>query len=202
MNFLAHAHLSGNDEEIIFGNLIADSVKGDASLKFSGTILKGITLHRMIDTFTDSHPVHKHSRDMIREDFGKFSGIVIDIFYDHFLAANWHDFSEVPLKNFTARVYKILTKRFFILPARSKRILPFMMGQDWLTNYANYEGLDNIFYGMDRRTGLRSGMKDATDTLRKNYENLQKDFFEFYSDLEKYVKPFLDTEKPTDIANI
>jgi len=187
MNFLAHAHLSGNDEDILFGNLIADSVKGNASIKYSGNILTGITLHRLIDSFTDNHPVHKKSRNIIRGDFGKFSGIVVDLYYDHFLAANWHRFSDEQLKFFTSRVYRMLSKRFFMLPARSKRILPFMISQDWLANYANFDGMENILYGMDKRTGFRSGMKDAVKPLRKHYSELEKDFFEFYDELSSYV---------------
>ncbi len=188
MNFLAHAHLSGDDEDVIFGNMIADAVKGDASKKYSGNILKGITLHRMIDTFTDAHPVHKKSRNLIRNEFGKYSGIVVDIFYDHFLASGWNDYSEKPLKSFSANVYKILTKRFLILPLRSKRILPFMIGQDWLTNYSNFEGLENVFYGMDRRTKFNSGMKDAVSVLKEHYDDLQQDFKIFYSELYLFVK--------------
>jgi len=188
MNFLAHAHLSGDDEDVIFGNMIADAVKGDASKRYSGNILKGITLHRMIDTFTDTHPVHKKSRNLIRNEFGKYSGIVVDIFYDHFLASGWNDYSEKPLKSFSANVYKILTKRFLILPLRSKRILPFMIGQDWLTNYSNFEGLENVFYGMDRRTKFNSGMKDAVSVLKEHYDDLQQDFKIFYSELYLFVK--------------
>ncbi len=188
MNFLAHAHLSGNDEDIMFGNLIADSVKGDASQKYTGNILKGITLHRLIDTFTDNHPVHKRSRDLVREDYGKYSGIVVDLFYDHFLAANWSHFSDEHLKSFTARIYRMLTKRFFMLPPRTKRILPFMIGQDWLANYANFPGMENILYGMDKRTAFRSGMKDAVAVLQQHYTVLESDFFEFYGALSDYVK--------------
>ena len=188
MNFLAHAHLSGDEEDIVFGNMIADAVKGDASKKYSGNILKGITLHRMIDSFTDAHSVHKRSRNLIRNEFGKYSGIVIDIFYDHFLASGWNDYSERPLKSFSANVYKILTKRFLMLPSRTKRILPFMIGQDWLTNYSNFEGLENVFYGMDRRTKFNSGMKDAVSVLKQYYDDLKLDFKIFYSELYVFAK--------------
>ncbi len=187
MNFLAHAHLSNDNDEILFGNMIADAVKGDASQNFSGDILKGITLHREIDTFTDSHPVHKESRDLIRTYFGKFSGIVVDIFYDHFLAVNWNSFSETPLKSFTSHVYKTLSKRFFMLPARTKRLLPFMISQDWLANYANFDGLQNIFYGMDRRTKFISGMKNSPDVLKKHYKILNAHFNEFYPELIEFT---------------
>ncbi len=187
MNFLAHAHLSGKNNDLMVGNFIADAVKGNASLKYSGDILKGITLHRQIDTFTDAHRLHRQSRNLIREDFGKFSGIVVDIYYDHFLAGNWHVYSEEPLGNFTSWVYKELSKRWMIVPGHTKRILPFMISQNWLLNYANFKGLENVFNGMDRRTHYISGMQNAVGVLKKNYQPLQDDFTAFYAELIQYV---------------
>jgi len=187
MNFLAHVHLSGKNNDIMVGNFIADAVKGNASLKYSGDILKGITLHRQIDSFTDAHWLHRQSRNLIRDDFGKFSGIVVDIYYDHFLAKNWPTYSEVPLSDFTSRVYKELSKRLFIVPNHTKRILPFMISQNWLLNYANYKGLENVFRGMDRRTKYLSGMQNAVPVLKKYYKPLDDDFNEFYPELMQYV---------------
>ena len=188
MNFLAHAHLSGKNSDLLFGNFIADAVKGNASLKYKDGILAGITLHRQIDTFTDTHPIHKESRDLIRPHFGKFSGIVVDIYYDHFLAKQWDAYSDTPLDQYTSWVYKQVSKRFLQLPNRTKRILPFMISQNWLLNYANYQGLENIFHGMDRRTNYISGMDNAVEVLKINYEPLNTHFNKFYLELMEYVK--------------
>ncbi len=188
MNFLAHAHLSGKNSDLLFGNFIADAVKGDASQKYKDDILKGITLHRKIDTFTDSHPVHKKSRDLIRSDFGKYSGIVVDIFYDHFLANQWESYCAITLLEYTKWVYRQVSKRFFMLPGRTKRILPFMISQNWLLNYANFEGLENVFYGMDRRTKFVSGMQQGVKVLKKHYPLLDKDFNTFYPELMEFVQ--------------
>jgi acyl carrier protein phosphodiesterase len=187
MNFLAHAHLSGENSDLLFGNFIADAVKGDASLRYKNDILAGITLHRKIDSYTDSHRVHKNSRDLIRNRFGKYSGIVVDIFYDHFLAKQWENYSQVPLGEYTSWVYKEVSKRFFLLPYRTKRILPFMISQNWLLNYAHFDGLENVFYGMDRRTRFVSGMQHAVDVLKEQYPHLETDFNTFYPELIKYV---------------
>jgi len=187
MNFLAHVHLSGKNTDLMVGNFIADAVKGNASLKYSGDILKGIMLHRQIDTFTDAHGLHKQSRSLIRSDFGKFSGIVVDIYYDHFLAKNWQTYSDEPLSNFTSRVYKELSKRLFIVPNHTRRILPFMISQNWLLNYANFKGLENVFHGMDRRTKYISGMQNGVEVLKKNYKLLNDDFNGFYPELIHYV---------------
>ena len=187
MNFLAHAHLSGDNDALLFGNFVADSVKGNELNRYHQDVKNGIVLHRKIDRFTDLHPVVSVSKDKIRQHFGLYSGIVVDIFYDHFLAANWNLFSPVELSEFSTGVYKILAKRFLLLPPRTLRILPFLIAQNWLSSYANLTDMKRVFYGMDRRTRFRSGMSGAVEVLQQNYKSLEKDFFLFYPELIKYV---------------
>ena len=186
MNFLAHAHLSQDNEDIIFGNFIADAVKGKSYLKYRKDIITGILLHRDIDTFTDRHPIVKNSKATVREHFGKYSGIVVDIYYDHYLAHNWKHYHNEELVRYSGKVYSILTKRYLLLPGRVKRMLPFLIGQNWLTGYANFKGLQGVFNGMDRRTGYVSGMDNAIKVLEEKYEILYVDFKEFYGELEMY----------------
>jgi acyl carrier protein phosphodiesterase len=187
MNFLAHAHLSGDNDEILFGNFIADAVKGMQWKKYDANIRAGILLHRQIDTYTDRHPVVKRSIGRIRDDYGRYSGIVVDIYYDHFLADGWNSYHPTALRNFSRHVYAVLTKRFLILPDRTKRMLPFLVAQDWLTNYARFSGLEQVFRGMDRRTALLSGMSSAVAGLEKNYEALRNDFNAFYPELQSFA---------------
>ena len=92
MNFLAHLFLSGEPGELMVGNFIADSVKGNAMNDFSEGIQKGIILHRAIDTFTDSHNEMQKSKERLRPRYKKYAPVITDIFYDHFLAVNWQDY--------------------------------------------------------------------------------------------------------------
>ena len=193
MNFLAHTHLSGKSSDILFGNFIADSVKGKSYQIYRKEIQDGITLHRAIDTYTDKHPITKNSREIIRENFGKFSGIVVDIYYDHFLARNWSNYHDLELAKFSTQVYLILARRFLILPGRVKKLLPFLIAQNWLSGYANLDDLTRVFNGMDRRTGHISGMDKAVDVLESNYEALYADFHEFYPQLEAFSSKELQT---------
>jgi len=188
MNFLAHAHLSGNNEQLLIGNFIADSVKGKDFSSFPAVIGQGIVIHRKIDTFTDSHPIFKRSLDRIRSVHGKYSGIVIDIFYDHFLAKNWCDYHTVSLTEYAEYVYSLLKENYEILPERIKRLLPYLVSQNWLVGYANFADLELVFHGMDRRTQLVSGMKNSVKTLKENYTGLEKDFTQFYPELQRYTK--------------
>jgi acyl carrier protein phosphodiesterase len=186
MNFLAHAHLSGKNHEVLFGNFIADAVKGKNFERFEKDIQLGIKLHRMIDSYTDNHPVFRSTLNRIRKDFGKYSGIVVDIYYDHFLAKNWNDYHNDELRHFAKIVYGILKKRYLLLPSRTKRLLPFLITQNWLVGYANLKDLSLVFYGMDRRTGLHSGMSNAVEVLVNNYDDINRDFDEFYPELILY----------------
>ncbi|GMT45846.1 MAG: ACP phosphodiesterase [bacterium] len=191
MNLLAHAHLSGDNEKLLAGNLIADAVKGKNWLRYSPDIRLGILLHRKIDDFTDKHPLVRQSKAVIREHYGLYSGVVTDIYFDHFLAVEWKMYSDTSLVNFSRYVYGILSRHFTMLPPRIKYILPFMIAQNWLNSYASSHELKRIFYNMDRRTGFRSGMKTAVSVMETHYETLQQNFRDFYPQLERRAEEVL-----------
>ena len=187
MNFLAHAHLSFDDEYLLVGNLIADAVKGKQFFLFPEGIRKGMLLHRKIDAFTDSHPQVRHSKQLIVDVLARYSGVAVDIYYDHFLALYWADYSTIPLDTFTPWVYLVLGKNMAILPPRIRRVLPYMVAQNWLSGYANPNELKRVFRGMDRRSGGRSGLRYAMVPLEQYYDALRDDFREFYPKLYQFV---------------
>ena len=92
MNFLAHIYLSGDSRELLIGNFIGDYVKGKDYEKYPPAIQDGILLHRKIDWFTDDHSITKKAKKLVRGQYGLYAGIVIDIFYDHYLSANWDQY--------------------------------------------------------------------------------------------------------------
>lgn len=186
MNFLAHLYLSGNNEEIIIGNFIADHVKGKKIIEFSDGIQDGIRLHRMIDEYTDSHPVFLQSKDRLMPRYRKYAGVIVDMYYDHFLSANWHHFSNEPIRRFTVRMYKILLKKYWILPPKTKRILPFMAKDNWLVGYGSQEGLQMALTGMSRRTPFDSKMEYAVHDLMENYTTFKKEFNQFFPELVSF----------------
>lgn len=192
MNFLAHAFLSGNSDELLIGNFIADAVKGSAINEFNNSIKNGILLHRSIDTFTDSHPTVHKSIERLRPQYHKYSGVLVDIFYDHFLAKNWDHYCTVELKNFTAEVYAVMQKNYALLPERSKEMLPYMIKHDWLTNYAKLEGIQNVLNGMAKRTSFVSNMEKAVTTLENNYTLFETEFKAFFPDLIAHSKIAID----------
>ena len=192
MNFLAHAYLSGSDENIIVGNFIADHVKGKAVERYSEKIMAGIRLHRRIDAFTDLHPVFRKSTARLRESYGRYSGVIVDMFYDHFLARNWSNYSAVPIRQFTSGIYKVVMRHFLILPPKTRRILPFMAADDWLAGYAYLEGLNLALNGMSHRTNFKSGMEHAVEALKKDYDLFKTEFEEFFQDLRQDTMLFFE----------
>ncbi len=188
MNFLAHIYLSYNDEQLAIGNFIADSVRGSDYSYFPKRIEQGIWLHRQIDTYTDSHEIVRRSKDLIRQDYGHYSGVIVDLYYDHLLASNWNSFHHQPLEKFTQKFYRLLNQNTEVLPKRVQNFLPFMIAQDWLTNYQSVEGISVIFSQMNRRTSGKGKLNFAPRDLVKYYPELKEHFFEFMIELEQYVK--------------
>jgi len=187
MNFLAHLFLSPEEEEIVFGNFIADSVKGKVFETYSKRIQQGILLHREIDRYTDQHEVFLQSKNRLAPKYRMYSGVIVDIFYDHFLAKHWNNYSDKELKSFVSQTYLMLVNRFRILPPRSKRILPFMIAQNWLVNYSNLDDLRRVFRGMSRRTSNSSGMLNSVDDLEEHYELFENEFKLFFGDIIQHI---------------
>ena len=187
MNFLAHLFLSQNNQEIMIGNFIADAVRGNKYKHFAPNIQKGIILHRNIDTFTDQHPIVRISKRRLHERYNHYDGVIIDIFYDHFLAKNWQQYSAIPLATFSEDFYKLLHRNYEILPDKIKHMLPFLEKYNWLYNYQFMEGMESVLEGMNRRTKLKSHMNLAIQDLKEHYKVFENDFNLFFKDLIEYT---------------
>lgn len=179
MNFLAHLYLSPNNPQIIIGNFIADHVKGNKFKHLPEDMQKGIFLHRAIDTFTDANDIVRTSKRRLHERYGHYDGVIIDIFYDHFLAKNWANYSQIPLDIFTKEIYQLLQKNATILPEKTLELLPYMIQYNWLYNYQYKDGIRDVLNGMNRRTKGKSKMNLAIEDLNLYYIDLQNDFQSF-----------------------
>ncbi|WP_346855056.1 ACP phosphodiesterase [uncultured Draconibacterium sp.] len=188
MNYLAHIYLSGKSEKLIIGNFIGDYVKGKRYLDYPEEISKGILLHRQIDTFTDKHWCTKEAKALFRDEFGLYSGIVVDFFYDHFLAKNWSDYSSVTLRTFAKRIHAILLSNFTILPLRVQGFLPFLIQNKRLESYATTDGIVQSLKIMGNYSTLPSKSAEAKIILENNYQLLNNYFEEFMKDMIEFVR--------------
>ena len=169
------------------GNFIADSVKGNASLGFSTEVQKGIKLHREIDHFTDTHLITSVSKERLRVRYKKYAPVITDIFYDHFLALYWQDYSDKSLTLFTQEVYGYLGQQYHTFPEKSKQFYQYMIRYDILNAYAKIEGIKQVMSGMAKRTAYISGMETATEELLSAYAAYEYEFRVFFPDLQAHV---------------
>ena len=190
MNYLAHLYLSGKNEDVLIGNFIADSVKGSKYKDYSTDIQRGIVLHRQIDTHTDAHPNFRTSTKRLHKNYGHYSGVIVDIFFDHFLAKNWKHYSSISLADYAQKCYAILNKNIQMMPEKAQYILPYMTKGNWLLSYASIEGISSVLSGMNRRTNGRSGMDKATIELQQFYSEFEADFKIVFKDLKQISATF------------
>lgn len=190
MNYLAHVFLQRSSPDLLIGGLLGDFVKGTLDARFSPTVQEGILLHRAIDRYTDGHPTVRASTTLISPLRRRFAGILIDVFYDHFLTRHWHRYSEQTLEAFTHQAYKILASRSPSYPERLQRILPIMTEQDWLASYMHIESVDTALHGIARRFQRyprAAVLGDSVQELIENYDALERQFLDFFPDLIAFV---------------
>ncbi|MDA1314917.1 MAG: ACP phosphodiesterase [Acidobacteria bacterium] len=188
MNFLAHLYLSGDDPDILVGNMMGDFLKGIGASGFPAAVQEGIRLHHGIDTFTDTHAVFARSRRRFEPPYRRYAGVLIDVFYDHFLAAHWSAYSpRESLASFAHRSYAILSSTSVDLPPRMRRAVSVMVEQDWLGSYATRGGIDLTLKRMSRRPKRANPLAEAGTQLALHAGGLESDFAEFFPDLIEYV---------------
>lgn len=187
MNFLAHIYLSGNNDLIKIGNFMADGIRGKDYLNFPEQVKNGILLHRQIDTFTDAHPIYRKSKHRLHKKYGHYSGVIMDILYDHFLAKNWKIYSNEKLEEYVSDFYKSLEKNKNILTEKTKSMMPYMIYQNWLLSYATIAGIENILFQMDYRTKHRANMQEAVVELSEYYAEFEEEFTLFFEELILYT---------------
>ena len=188
MNFLAHTYLSGCNEEIIVGNFMGDYVKGKNYLLFPELVKKGILIHRDIDTFTDMHPITRQSKQRIAARYHKYAGIIIDIFYDHFLASLWDEFSTISLNDFVSRTYDLLKRNYKVLPAAIKMWFPTFLENNWMMAYTTVDGIELVLERMAANTSLPNHADYAVEVLSDNYEIFKEDFLEFFPRIIQFLE--------------
>lgn len=188
MNFLAHIHLSGENEFIKIGNFMADGVRGKQYENFPPAIQKGILLHRAIDTFTDAHPIFRQSTKKLHSRYHHYAGVIVDMYYDHFLAKNWSNYHPENLELYANTFYQSLLDNHSLLTTKTQHVLPYLMEYNWLVSYQSISGLERILTQMDHRTKNQSLMRFATEELITYYDEFQTEFSLFYNEVQLFSK--------------
>lgn len=199
VNYLAHAYLSFGIPEILVGNLISDFVKGKKKLDYPDGIRAGISLHRAIDTFTDTHPVTRQAKSFFRPAYRLYSGALVDVVYDHFLANDPMIFPAAggqglspALAAFAQQTYEQMSVRSAVFPERFARIFPYMQNQNWLYHYRFKEGIFNSFAGLSRRAAYMQSPEQACSLFEAYYGELEGCYREFFPALKEFAAGMLE----------
>lgn len=188
MNYLAHAYLSFGDPQIMVGNMISDFVKGSARLGYTASVQKGIMLHRLIDSYTDTHPSTKKAKEIFRPDYRLYSGAIVDVLYDHFLANDPTIFQQGELQRFSEQVYLVMEAHADQLPAGFSLMLPYMKNENWLFNYKEKWGIERSLRGLVRRAAYLSSHEAAFSIFDSEYDFLQSCYDDFFTDVKEFAK--------------
>ena len=187
MNYLAHLFLSGSEEQTMVGNFIGDHVKGRDWNRYPENISKGILIHRQIDTFTDAHPKFREAKGLFRSEFGLYSGIVIDFLYDHYLAKNWNNYSDLTLRTFAKRAHAVLLQNFRHLPIGVQNFLPFLIQNRRLESYSSVDGIIQALNIMSKYTSLPDKSDFVMHTIQTNNDFFDDNFKEFMPDMIQFI---------------
>lgn len=187
MNWLAHLLLSEPTPEFRLGNLLPDFVSPAEIAALPEDFRRGAACHRRIDAFTDAHPVVRRSRDRVDPRFRRYSGVLVDVFYDHVLAREWPEFSAVPLEAFLAEIGAAVATCGPALPEGIRRPLARVHEKDWLGGYREIAGIERALARLSRRLRRPVELAEAVDGLASNYEAYRGDFREFFPELCAHV---------------
>ncbi len=191
MNYLGHLVLSGLNEDILFGNFIADAIKGSSFKVWPEEIQSGILLHRYIDNFTDTHSLYLTSKRRFYSNYPKISGVITDILYDHLLICNWDKHVDICVDDFISRSYQILDKRKHQMPDKIRFMYRYMRRDNWLKNYKYEDGIRRALSGIGKRTGFGEHIHEVFEVFKVDPDIFLNEFDEFFLELSIRSKVFL-----------
>ncbi len=196
MNFLAHAVLSFEEDSVLTGNMISDFVKGKKKFNFPIPIQEGIMLHRMIDAFTDTHPATQEAKSFFRHAYRLYSGPIVDIVYDHFLANDVKEFRDaMALETFAKTTYSALEKNSEYWPPVFATIFPYMKSENWLLGYRMVTGIQKSLRGLARRSLYMPSTEEAYRLFNEHYSSLQYCYEHFFPEVKQYALQSLSNLK-------
>lgn len=189
MNFLCHLYLSGSDPDLLAGNLAGDFVKGRLDERLPPGIARGIRLHRSIDSFAAGNHWFRISRQRLGPEFGLYRGVLVDLFYDHFLARDWREHCSVSLAEYLAGAHRVVTERSAFLPDRLVRLVPVIF-DELIPSYDRPEGIGRALARMAQRQRRANPLAEGAGELERHYAALEEDFRAFLPEAEDHVRRF------------
>lgn len=186
MNYLAHFHLSHGDDALILGALLGDFVKGPLKGERDKRVEQGILLHRKIDAFTDSHLALRATHQLFDSRYRRFAGIMTDVVFDYFLNRHWQQFHHQSLEQFCQQIYHLLSASDQLTPAAQKQANN-LSHYSVLENYQHWQTVEAALESIGRRIKGDNPLASASEEMQKHYAQLEKQFLEFYPELQAFA---------------
>lgn len=196
MNFLAHFFLSDNEDHLMVGNFLADYLTNAQVSQLPVNIQKGVALHRAIDSYTDQHPEVLRGVRRMYDKHSKYASVIIDVFYDYFLALNWAAYTDQPFSDFVLQTYGCLQRHHHLMPEPVHTYVPQMITDNWLETYTTHNGIAYTFRRMSHRVSRPELLSGALDTMVDHFEALNVEFNQFFPDVIQYARRFTATYAP------
>jgi len=190
LNYLFHLYLSGNDPDVLTGNFMGDFVKGPLDASYPPRLRRGIELHRRIDSFAQREPHFVRSRLRLDAAFGLYRGVLVDLFYDHFLATGWRQFSGLPLDGYLKAARTVVESRREKLPLRMQGLVPVIF-EDMIPSYLEVSGVALALARMSRRVARQNPLAEGGGELVRHYAGLKEDFEGFLPEIAGFANGFL-----------
>ena len=190
MNFLFHMYLSGSDPDLMTGNFMGDFVKGPLDDAYPPRIRRGLLLHRQIDSFAQNNAHFQRSRLRLSPDFGLYRGVLVDLFYDHFLAREWDSWSNTPFPDYLSWARNVVEERLAIMPRTLRDFVPVLF-DELLPSYKDMAGIAAALARMSRRIRRPNPLAEGGRELPRHYEELKGDFELFIIDVGRFAMDFM-----------
>ena len=192
MNYLGHTYLSGDNDEILVGNFIGDTVRGKKYLQYELEIQRGILLHRLIDDFTDTHEGPMHLRSLFRDEMGLCAPILVDMAIDYELARRFEDVSSQELADFASKTYATIDGFSEVIPQRMELMFFYMKQHNWLLRYAQLDGIERSLIGLSSRLSFKNNLFRGTELIQQYGQDLTQVFDSFFPDILKRTQAYID----------
>jgi acyl carrier protein phosphodiesterase len=193
VNFLFHMLLSGADDQLLIGNFMGDFVKGPLADRFPERIRQGVTLHRRIDSFASRAEPFQCSRRRLDPLYGLYRGVLVDLFYDHFLVREWSNWSDEPFEPYLARTGSIIERQRAELPERMQALVPIIF-EELLPSYGEVSGIGTALERMSRRVTRTNPLAGGEAELVRHYRDLRADFRGFMPLVRRFAEDFITSE--------
>jgi len=188
MNLLAHALLAGDDDDVRFGSVIGDFVRGAIDPALPDGVRDGIALHRAVDAYTDAHAEVVAARMLFDAPYRRYAGILLDVWFDHLLARDWSRHAAGSLHSFSREVQALLRQRAAELPPRMRGFAAYTHRNDLPEAYRERAMIGDVLRGLSQRLSRENPLAQALPVIETQAEPIQRHFDRFFPALIAFAQ--------------